>query len=718
MRSHKSRGSVPTRDRKVRQDPFFAWALSALLFAGAAAPLEAKTMARTFQNPILTGFHPDPSFCRVGDDFYLTNSTFEFFPGLPIYHSRDLVHWEQVGNALVRPGQLPLKGASDSGGLYAPTLRYWKGTFYLICDNVSGGGNFIVTARDPAGPWSDPVWLGDYGIDGSLFFDDDGRIYYHRAGADNGNGISQGELDPSSLKLKGPLRKIWEYPGEWNEGPHLYKAQGNYYLISATGGTETHHQEVVARSESPWGPFVSSPHNPLLTERDEPRSPIQCAGHADLVEAPDGSWWAVFLGTRPYQGMSVLGRETFLAPVHWTKDGWPVVGNDHHVALRMAAPRLKPFPVKANPPRTLFTQGSKGLGPEWLHIRNGDPKDVSLEERPGYLRLHAAKDGLDSRWEAPAFVGVRQPALRFTARTALEFAPRQDGEEAGLCVRADEGNHYEIGVGRLGGQVQLFVRNRIKNRDHWIAQRPLASDKVQLEISGNEAKYRFAWSIDGKTWKTLAVSPSADLSREKAGGFTGTVLGLYATSHGRSSEAYADFGWFELTPDSVPAIGAVTRRPAPTPLTPTDHWRILTDREDYRDRAGNLWSWDLGYSGGETSRSWGGIAGTREAELFQHERQGREFSYTLPVPPGKYRVRLKFAETSVREKGKRVFDLSINGRKVLTGFDILEEAGGSDRALEKSFDDVSPNQEGEITLGFAASAGEAKVCALEIERRP
>jgi len=692
----------------------FLLALS-LVLMGAAGKAESKPVATTFHNPILTGFHPDPSVCRVGDDFYLTNSTFEFFPGLPIYHSRDLVHWDLIGNTLDRMSQLPLKGASDSSGLYAPTLRYWKGTFYLICDNVSGGGNFIVTAKDPAGPWSEPVWLGDYGIDGSLFFDDDGKIYYHRAGADNGNGISQGEIDPATLKLKDPLKKIWEYPGEWNEGPHLYKINGTYYLISATGGTESHHQEVVARSSSPWGPFESSPHNPLLTERDDPNSPIQCAGHADLVEAPDGTWWSVFLGTRPHNGMSVLGRETFLAPVTWMKDGWPIVGKDHHVALEMEAPKLKPLAVAAVPSKTVF-DGSP-LGRKWLHIRNYDPTNISLEERKGYLRLHAAKDGLNSRWEEPAFIGQRQPAFRFTARTEMEFKPQQDGEEAGLCVRANEGNHYEIGLRKFGGTTQLFVRNRIQNREYLMAQEPVTLDKVQLEISGTEEKYQFAFSADGKTWTPLAVSPSDDLSREKAGGFTGAVLGLYATANGKDSKATADFAWFELSPAAAPKIGPITRRPAPTPLVPSDHWRIIASREDYKDKAGLDWSWDVGYSGGETNRSWNGISGTGDPELFQHERTGKDFSYSLPVLPGKYQVRLKFAETAVKNKGERVFDVLINGQKALTGFDILQEAGGPNMALEKTFRDVAPDAQGQITFRFVASAGAAKVCAIEIEHQ-
>ncbi len=669
---------------------------------------------KTFHNPILTGFHPDPSICRVGEDFYLTTSTFEYFPGLPIYHSRDLVHWGFIGNALNRPSQLPLQGASDRGGLYAPTLRFWKGTFYLTCDNVSGGGNFIVTAKDPAGPWSEPIWLDDYGIDGSMFFDDDGKIFYHHAGADNGNGIAQAELDPSTLKLKTPFKKIWEYKGEWNEGPHLYKIKGKYYLLAATGGTESHHQEVAARSDSPWGPFEPCPHNPLLTERDDPQSPIQCAGHADLIDAPDGTWWMVSLGTRPQDGMSVLGRETFLAPVHWTQDGWPVAGKNHHESLEMEAPKLKAFPVEAPKPRVFFTGAQ--LGPEWMHIRNFDPRNISLTERKGFLRIRTAQDGLNSRFETPAFVGRRQTSFRFTARTEMEFYPSQDGEEAGLCVRANEDNHYEIGLGRFDGETRLFVRNRIKNREYLIAQEPVEPGKVQLEISGTEDLYQFAWSKDGQAWSTLAACPSDDLSREKAGGFTGTVIGLYATASGKESQAHADFAWFEIKPGVVPKPIPLTHRPPPTPLTPSDHWRIRTGWEEFRDKDGLVWSSDIGYSDGAAARCWDSIAGTQTQDLYQFERSGMDFTYSLPVLPGLYQVRLRFAETSLKKEGERVFDVLINGKKVLSHFDILHVAGAPDKAVDKSFRDVHPDADGLIHLRFIASARDAKICAIEIAR--
>jgi len=298
----------------------------------------------------------------------------------------------------------------------------------------------------------------------------------------------------------------------------------------------------------------------------------------------------------------------------------------------------------------------------------------------------------------------------------MEFKPLQDGEEAGLCVRANEDNHYEVGLGRFNGETQLFVRNRIKNREYWIAQEPVGPSKVQLEISGTEDRYQFAWSRDGKSWKTLAACPSADLSREVAGGFTGTVIGLYATANGKDSQSYAGFGWFENRDGIVPKPVPLSPCPTPLPLAPTDHWRIRPSWEDFKDKDGHYWSSDLGYSGGEVTRCWNAIAGTQSPDLYQFERNGKDFNYSLPVLPGQYEVHLRFAETSLKKEGERVFDVLINGKKALSHFDILHVAGAPDKAVDKSFRDVHPDADGLIHLRFIASARDAKICAIEIAR--
>ncbi len=673
----------------------------------------AQEAAKTFQNPILPGFHPDPSICRVGDDFYLTHSTFEYFPGLPIYHSRDLVHWQQLGNALDRPSQLPLKGATDTGGLYAPTIRYWKGIFYLTCDNVSGGGNFIVTAKDPAGPWSEPMWMNDFEIDGSMFFDDDGKAYYTRhAGGDDG--IAQAEFDPATGKLLTPMKVIYHDPKEpWNEGPHLYKTKGQYYLMLAEGGTANRHAEFIARSSSPWGPFEPCPYNPILTERDDSKSPIQCTGHADLVEAPDGSWWAVFLGVRPRNGKSVMWRETFLAPVSWTQDGWPVVNGDHHVSLEMPAPKLRTMTLPYRPPRTDFSKTK--LGPEWIHVRNADPSNFSLEH--GSLRIKAAKETLSNKQEAPAFVGQRQTDFRVTARTAMEFNPTQEGEEAGLCVRANDNNHYEVGMEFFQGKTQAFLRNTLKGVTSTLARQPLESGEVQLRVTADENQYQFAWSPDGKTWNTLGASSTGDLYGEKTLWFTGAVIGLYASANGRDSDASADFAWFEMENGKAPAPIALSPRPTPVPPVPSDTWRVRSGGETFTDSQGRAWSADKAYEGGDTATAGKPVTASQDPELYSTERYGQDFSYRFPVPPGKYQVTLKFAETYVKKPGERVFDVLVNGKKVLDHFDILQETKTDFTGVDKTFKDIQPGGEGWINIHFTSEVQNAKVCAIEIARQ-
>jgi len=701
----------------------FAWLLGGVIAAGlvlltipaTSASPKGKVPMKTFRNPILTGFHPDPSLCRAGDDFYLVNSTFEYFPGLPIYHSRDLVHWEQVGNALDRPSQLPLQGANDFGGLYAPTIRFWKGTFYLTCTNVSGGGNFIVKAKDPAGPWSEPVWMNDYNIDGSMFFDDDGKAYFTQQGGGEKAGIKQSLFDPETCLMTTTPKVVHNDQSEyWNEGPHLYKMKGKYFLMLAEGGTGLQHMEWIGRSDSPWGPFEPCPYNPILTERDEPNSPIQCTGHADLVEAPDGTWWAVFLGVRMHDGSSVLGRETFLSPVEW-KDGWPVFNGDHHVALEMNAPKLKSHPFPA--PKTSYRFDEDKLGPEWIHVRNIDPKDISLSRRKGTLSLRAGKGSLDDKAQVPAFAGQRQPDFEVTARCSMEFTPGKDDEEAGLMVRSNDNNHYEVGVGRWDGETCVYVRNRVQAREYLVARRPFEGGKVFLELSGQVSQYQFAWSRDGKTWETLAASEAADLSKERAGGFTGTAIGLYATANGKESRNWAEFEGFEMIPGRAPRPIALAPRPTPTPLPSREVWRIRAGGDGLKDSSGNEWSGDLAFSGGDTSFTGRPLEAEKDVDLFRTERWGADFNYVFPVPPGEYTVKLRFAETYLKNPGERVFDVLVNDRKVLERFDILREAGGFDKGIEKTFKGIRPDRAGNIQIRFVASVQNAKVCSIEVLRK-
>lgn len=507
----------------------------------------SQTQPRTFHNPIISGFHPDPSICRVGDDYYVANSSFEYFPGVPVYHSKDLVHWKLIGYCLTRKSQLNLDKARASGGIYAPTIRYNKGTFYMVTTCVDKGGNFYVTAKDPAGPWSEPVWLDRDGMDPSLFFDDDGTVYYTRHVGQGDGYIGQTTLDLQSGKLAGPLKEVWKGTGGiWPEGPHLYRIKGKYYLMCAEGGTSYDHMVTIARSDSPWGPFVSDPNNPILTHRNQPTSPFQAVGHADIVGTPDG-WWMVSLGIRPQGGrFHHLGRETFLAPVTWTADGWPVVNGKGWIDPELAAPRLPQKIWERPPARDDFGKASLAL--EWNYIRNPYVENYSLTERPGFLRLHGSAVPLNLQ-DSPTFVGRQQTDLNCRASTLLEFKPSADNEEAGLIIRGNDQCHVEVGIASSEGKRWIFFRKAFDHRADAVSQL-LGEGSVVLTVVASPLEYRFFYQLSGGLEKPLGRIATRDLSTEVIGtssnmNFTGVYIALYATGNGKKSVSPADFDWFE-----------------------------------------------------------------------------------------------------------------------------------------------------------------------------
>ena len=505
----------------------------------------------TYLNPVVPGFYPDPSVCRVGDDFYLVNSSFEYFPGVPIFHSRDLVHWRQIGHCLTRESQLPLHGQHASQGVYAPTLRYHKGRFYMTTTNTGMGKHLIVWTDDPAGEWSDPVWITDHGfMDPSLFFDDDGRVYFTSFG-NFGQGIIQTEIDVHTGARLSPTREIWSGTGGASaEGPHLYKIKGMYYLLLAEGGTEFGHMITLARSRTPWGPWEACPHNPVLTNRSLP-GPIQCVGHGDLVEDSRGVWWMICLGVRLNSGYPfahTLGRETFLAPVRW-EDGWPLAGDTSQsrhgrILAEMQADLLPQHPWPVAAVRDDFDGETLNL--TWNFLRNPDPQSWSLSERHGFLRLHGLAVTLDEN-ASPAWVGRRQQHHLCAASTRLEFAPQGANEEAGLCVLMNPMHHYEIAVcgDDLGGRKAL-VRRRIGSLMAVVSEISLpATGAVELQIAATAHEYHFRFRTEGQTWRDLASGETRYLAKECAGGFTGVYFGLYASGNGHSCSVPADFDWFE-----------------------------------------------------------------------------------------------------------------------------------------------------------------------------
>ncbi len=505
----------------------------------------------TFQNPIIPGFHPDPSICRVKDDYYLVTSSFEYFPGVPIFHSKDLVHWEQIGYVLTRKSQLPLEKTKSSSGIYAPTIRYHDGTFYMVTTNVDGGGNFYVTAKNPKGPWSDPIWLDKDGADPSLFFDDDGIVYYTRQVAGRFGYLGQTTLNLKTGKLEGDLKNIWSGTGDiWPEGPHLYKIKGKYYVIAAEGGTSYEHKVTIARSDSPWGPFESDPNNPILTHENYTDSPIQATGHADLVETPDG-WWMVCLGIRPQGGrFHHIGRETFLAPVEWNKQGWPVVGDNGKIELAMTAPKLPQKVFKELPARDNFD--SNKLAMPWNFLRNPYEEDFSLTARPGFLRLNGSPVTLNDQ-DSPAFVGRRQTSFNCTASTKLDFNPKQENEEAGLAVRTFDGFYYTIGITLRNNKRQVFFRKVIKGQvTDSIEYADIQSGPVILSVKANPLSYEFTCQSSNGKRQVLGTALTKDLSVEEIGFdqgmcFTGAYFGMYASGNGKKNTSQADFDWFEYT---------------------------------------------------------------------------------------------------------------------------------------------------------------------------
>lgn len=508
--------------------------------------LHFLSFGQGYKNPVIPGFHPDPSVCKVGDDFYLVTSSFEYFPGVPVFQSKDLVNWKQIGHCLTRPSQLKLDKTWPSGGIYAPTIRYHEGVFYMITTNVSDKGNFIVHTKNPAGEWSDPVWLEQKGIDPSLYFEDD-KCYLT---SNPGNCIYLSEINPVTGKQLSESRAIWTGTGgRYPEAPHIYKKDGWYYLLISEGGTEYGHKVVIARSRHIDGPYESNPSNPILTHMNvnAQNNPIQGTGHADLVQANDGSWWMVCLAFRPQSGLHhLLGRETFLAPVRWDKNAWPVVNGDGTIELNMDIPTLPLQPFPAMQYSTDFNESE--LGFEWNYLRNPKPENYSLQERKGYLRLKATPVSIDEV-DSPTFVGRRQEHINFTTTTAMDFRDTRKGDDAGITVFMNNNSHYDLFLRQGDGKKRVLVlRCHLGAINHAVREIVVPDGEIHLRVSGDRDYYSFAYSPDGKTFESLAKMDVRYISSETAGGFTGIYLGLFATSANKASKACADFDKFVYAP--------------------------------------------------------------------------------------------------------------------------------------------------------------------------
>jgi alpha-N-arabinofuranosidase len=423
----------------------------------------------------------------------------------------------------------------------------------MITTNVSHKGNFFVTAKDPAGPWSEPIWItGQGGIDPSLFFDDDGKVYFTSTGS--GAGIHQSQIDVASGKLlTSPPRLVWKGTGgRYPEGPHLYKNAGRYYLMISEGGTEYGHMVTIARAGSPWGPFEPCPRNPIFTHRDTQLSqPIQGTGHADLVQDAEGNWWMVFLAFRPQGGFywQHLGRETFLAPVRWDAQGWPVINDGKPIALDMRARGLPARPTPAPPVRDDF---DGPLGPAWNFLRNPVRASYSTAERRGWLTLHGTPVPLDQeKGVSPTFVGRRQQHLTARIAARIDFAPVRDGEEAGLVLYRAPRHRYELGVRRSGERREVFVRQTVGAYLSVVTASAAVPgpDALVLQIDAEPSRYTFAWGPSPDRMQRLGAAETRLLSTEVTGGFIGTYVGVYALAPaGAATSTPAAFDWFDYQP--------------------------------------------------------------------------------------------------------------------------------------------------------------------------
>ncbi len=512
-------------------------------------------------NPILPGCYPDPSICRVGADYYLVTSTFEYLPGLPVWHSTDLVSWDLTGHVVTRAGQLDFGGIASSGGLYAPTIRHHDGCFWVVCtlvdsNDASRGGNFLMTATDPAGPWSDPVWLDADGIDPSLFFDEDGRIWVHgtRLAREprwhHQTEVWLREFDPAAGALVGPEHILWNgamLGVVWAEAPHLYRVDGTYYLLAAEGGTEFHHAVCVARSASVTGPYEGNRSNPIMTHRHLGRGvDVVATGHADLVQAADGSWWAVLLATRPYGGYHYnLGRETFLVPVVW-EDGWPVFApGEGRVSARVEVPFARPFPSPADAGQHPgLVQPSD---PRWTSLRR-PASEFAVANGNGW-RLRVRPETLADA-ATPAFLGVRQQHRDVDVQAVLRASLRP-GEEMGVVVRQSEDDHVRLALS-TGTDGALLVRaiHRRSGVEEVLGEadaglRAGAPVRLGLRVRGQDYALTVA---AGDTEQVVATADGRTLDSVATGGFLGLWFGVYATGNGVASTTQVDIERFEYRP--------------------------------------------------------------------------------------------------------------------------------------------------------------------------
>ncbi len=502
-----------------------------------------------YYTSILPGFYPDPSIVRVEDDYYMVHSTFAYFPGIPIFHSKDLVNWEQIGNVIHRPSQFNPDSIGISRGVFAPTIEYHDGVFYVLNTFVDAGGNYMVTATNPAGPWSDPIFLDRVGgIDPSIFFDDDGKVYILNNDAPEGEPeypghravwireydiVNNRSISESKVLINGGVD--FSTKPIWIEGPHMMKIDGQYYLHSAEGGTSVNHSQVVLKGSHPLGPFTPFPGNPILTQRDIPvdrEFPVEYTGHADMVETKFGEWWAIFLGVRPYDGRNFnTGRETFLLPVAW-EDGWPIILKPgQEVPLKLKKPNLDEYRTENS-----LASGNFGyieefddeLGLDWLFVRV--PKEKWYQLSNGRLSVTPRSDSISGLGQ-PSYVAKRQQHAYAQFQTEMHYTPEHVGDEAGMVAFQNRDHYIFFGLHKTSEPSQKLILRAVRGGEvQSYSAIEYSAQEIELKMEAEGGRYSFYYRSDhNQDWLLLEGQVDATLlSTEVAGGFVGAVVGPYA----------------------------------------------------------------------------------------------------------------------------------------------------------------------------------------------
>ena len=502
-----------------------------------------------YQNPIVSGFYPDPSVCKANGKYYLVCSTFQYFPGVVLFESKDLVNWTQIGHVLTRESQLPLKKSLASEGIFAPTIRYNNGRFYMVTTNVSEGGNFYVWTDDIYGEWSEPIWVEQDGIDPSFYFED-GKAYFMSNGSDDDGigGVVQCELDINTGKKLSKSRCIWQGTGgRYLESPHMYKIGDYYYLMAAEGGTEYGHMVVYARSKELYGPFESYAGNPVLTNRNLGGYQIQGAGHADLVQDDNGDWWMLHLAFRQmsqWRQYHITGREVYMVPVNFDGNGWFTAGLDGTCRLTYDLPERKSDAIQNK--EVKFTFNNTKMGREWCYLRHPAKENYSMEN--GMLKLYGTNGLLTEYQDCPTALFIRQKEMEGTVR----FKVTVPEGEAGVTLYMNESFHYDIALAKTDEGFKIRRRTCIGDDIRSLPEqikltesKGLGSHTVEFVITMDPMYYEFE-AIVGNEKLSLGRGDTKLLTKEVTEGFTGVMIGLYAYSDVERAKEPACFEDFSI----------------------------------------------------------------------------------------------------------------------------------------------------------------------------